>query len=193
MTLIVPSVSGTRSWLKWDLEHGAELKENGVKWGEAAKGHGHGGTPEPHVPRALPGLKKVWGKDRTAEYMSRDLHAEGEWTTDPTKARYGTVIFNKQGQVLLREPKGHFSGMTWTFAKGHTDPNEHPVETARRETLEGAPAARRRLHRGRPRPQFRQRFRPGHLLCERGRQVHRAPRQHACHRLHGPRRRYRFR
>ena len=193
MTLIVPSVSGTRSWLKWDLEHGAELKENGVKWGDAAKGHGHGGTPEPHVPRALPALKKVWGKDRTAEYMSRDLHAEGEWTTDPTKARYGTVIFNKQGQVLLREPKGHFSGMTWTFAKGHTDPNEHPVETARRETLEGAPAARRRLHRGRPRPQFCQRFRPGHLLCERGRQVHRAPRQHACHRLHGPRRRYRFR
>lgn len=31
---------------------------------------------------------------------------------------YGVIIFDDDGRVLMREPKGHFGGATWTFAKG---------------------------------------------------------------------------
>jgi len=82
-------------------------------------------------------------KDRTDEYRQRDLHTEcdrdpeGEWPSGPAKKRrYGGVTFNQEGQVLLREPKGHFGGFHWTFSKGAPDPNEIPVDTALRETLE---------------------------------------------------------
>jgi 8-oxo-dGTP diphosphatase len=46
------------------------------------------------------------------------------------------VVFDGSGRVLLREPKNHFGGFTWTFSKGGRDGVEHPVETAQRETLE---------------------------------------------------------
>ena len=73
--------------------------------------------------------------DRTAEYLGRDLHAEGIWPVS-AHARYGTVVFDVSGRVLLREPKGHFGGFTWTFSKGGRHGDEHPVDTALRETLE---------------------------------------------------------
>lgn len=71
---------------------------------------------------------------RTAEYRSRDLHVEGCWTEE--HARYGLVVFNEDGQVLLREPANHFGGYWWTFSKGRAEKGEHPVDTALRETLE---------------------------------------------------------
>jgi 8-oxo-dGTP pyrophosphatase MutT (NUDIX family) len=74
-------------------------------------------------------------EDRTAEYRQRDLHSEGEWPPEP-KQRYGSVIFNSAGEVLLREPLNHFGGYHWTFSKGQPDSGEHPVDTAVRETLE---------------------------------------------------------
>ena len=46
------------------------------------------------------------------------------------------MIFNRRGEVLLREPKGYFGGYHWTFSKGRPDAGEVPVETALRETLE---------------------------------------------------------
>jgi len=49
---------------------------------------------------------------------------------------YGGVLINKQGQVLLREPAGHYDNYVWTFAKGKSDPGESPEETALREVLE---------------------------------------------------------
>ena len=73
--------------------------------------------------------------DRTAEYRRRDLHAEGEWPVG-AKPRYGGVVFNEDGEVLLREPAGHFDGYVWTFAKGASLSGEHPVETALREVRE---------------------------------------------------------
>ncbi|MGH9919337.1 MAG: NUDIX hydrolase, partial [Nitrososphaerales archaeon] len=68
-------------------------------------------------------------QSRTAEYGGRDLHAEGAWPKAAMR-RYGGVIFNSDGQVLLREPKDHFDGYVWTFPKGAPDMDEHPVETA---------------------------------------------------------------
>lgn len=73
--------------------------------------------------------------DRTAEYRRRDLHAEGEWPVGD-EPRYGGVVFNEEGEVLLREPAGHFDGYVWTFAKGASLSGEHPVETALREVRE---------------------------------------------------------
>src|ERR1019366_5421089 len=65
-----------------------------------------------------------------ADYRQRDLHAEGQWP--PMKgltpegeilqpSSYGGILFNEKGQVLLREPKGHYDGYHWTFAKGRQD------------------------------------------------------------------------
>lgn len=73
--------------------------------------------------------------DRTAEYRGRDLHAEGAWPPGPSR-RYGGVVFNSAGEVLLREPTGHFDGYVWTFSKGRGNAGEHPVDTALREVLE---------------------------------------------------------
>ncbi len=54
----------------------------------------------------------------------------------PKADAYGVVMFNAKGQVLLREPSGHFGGYVWTFAKGRPDAGETPAETAAREALE---------------------------------------------------------
>jgi 8-oxo-dGTP pyrophosphatase MutT (NUDIX family) len=45
---------------------------------------------------------------------------------------YGLVVAT-ESQVLLREPRGHFGGYVWTFAKGRRDPNETPWDCALRE------------------------------------------------------------
>jgi ADP-ribose pyrophosphatase YjhB (NUDIX family) len=73
--------------------------------------------------------------DRTAEYQQRDLHAEGVWG-HASKPRYGGVIFNERGEVLLREPLNHFDGYVWTFPKGAANPREHPADAATREVFE---------------------------------------------------------
>lgn len=54
----------------------------------------------------------------------------------PKADAYGAVLINASGEVLLREPAGHFGGYVWTFAKGRTDPGETPSETALREVRE---------------------------------------------------------
>lgn len=60
-------------------------------------------------------------------------------------ARFGAVVLRvdpvtgKQ-QVLLAKPKGYFSNVAWTFAKGGADPNEDPVAAAQREASEEAGA-----------------------------------------------------
>lgn len=54
----------------------------------------------------------------------------------PNADAYGVVLFNARGQVLLREPGGHFGGYVWTFAKGRPDPGEAPAQTAMRVALE---------------------------------------------------------
>lgn len=69
------------------------------------------------------------------DYAERDLHREGEWPVANTP-RYGGVIFNRRQEVLLREPKGHFDGYHWTFAKGQSERGESHLETALREVAE---------------------------------------------------------
>ena len=49
---------------------------------------------------------------------------------------YGGVVFNDQGEVLLREPSNHFGGYVWTFPKGRQDKGESPEQTALREVKE---------------------------------------------------------
>jgi|SRR5579862_286815 len=73
--------------------------------------------------------------DRTAEYRQRDLQAEGIWV-HASKPRYGGVVFNDGGEVLLREPLNHFTGYVWTFPKGAGDSGEDPAGTALREVFE---------------------------------------------------------
>lgn len=73
--------------------------------------------------------------DRSEEYDARDLDTEGIWPHS-TNARYGGVIFDGTGRVLLREPAGHFGRYVWTFAKGEPEPGESSTEAALREVLE---------------------------------------------------------
>ena len=77
--------------------------------------------------------------DRTSEYLERDLGVEGIWPAS-AKARYGGVIFNSRGEVLLREPTNHYDGYVWTFPKGAP---ENPASLRRR-------SAPREVFRGRP-------------------------------------------
>jgi 8-oxo-dGTP diphosphatase len=50
---------------------------------------------------------------------------------------YGGVLFNEQGQVLLREVKNHYKGYVWTFPKGRQEGGS-PEQTALREVEEEA-------------------------------------------------------
>jgi|GEM_PF-903273 len=49
---------------------------------------------------------------------------------------YGGVVFDTDGNVLLREPRSHFDSYVWTFPKGRPDPGESPEEAAIREVNE---------------------------------------------------------
>lgn len=53
-----------------------------------------------------------------------------------SKNAYGGVIFDCNDLVLLREPRDHFGGYVWTFAKGRADPGETPEQAALREVKE---------------------------------------------------------
>lgn len=52
------------------------------------------------------------------------------------KLRYGGVIFDDQGRVLMRKPAGNFDGYAWTFPKGGGNAGEHPVNVALREVAQ---------------------------------------------------------
>lgn len=68
---------------------------------------------------------------------TKDLHAaDSPWGPAGKIQSYGGVIFDEQGRVLLRRPKGDFGGYVWTWPKGGYDAGEHPVTTALREVAE---------------------------------------------------------
>lgn len=54
----------------------------------------------------------------------------------PEATSYGGLLLDNQGQLLLREPTGHFGGYAWTFAKGRSEHGESPQQTALREVAE---------------------------------------------------------
>lgn len=67
-----------------------------------------------------------------------DIHeAEPTWDLEKAKnsPRYGGIVFNDKGQILLRRPTGDFDGYVWTFAKGGSD-GQKPLKAAKREVLE---------------------------------------------------------
>lgn len=49
---------------------------------------------------------------------------------------YGGVVIDDRRRVLLREPRNHFGGYCWTFAKGGADEGESPSDAALREVRE---------------------------------------------------------
>lgn len=67
-----------------------------------------------------------------------DAYRSGDLTGWPVGVgnRYGGVVFNERGEVLLREPRNHFDQYHWTFSKGAPNKGEHPVDAALRETYE---------------------------------------------------------
>ena len=46
------------------------------------------------------------------------------------------MLVNAEGLLLLREPKNHYGGYVWTYAKGGPDAGETPEEAALREVRE---------------------------------------------------------
>jgi 8-oxo-dGTP diphosphatase len=72
--------------------------------------------------------------DRSLEYRTVDVSTFG-WNVGH-KARFGGVLLDEDGRILLREPSNHFDGYHWTFSKGSPDAGEHPMETALREVFE---------------------------------------------------------
>ncbi len=54
----------------------------------------------------------------------------------PIKKAYGGVVISPSGEILLREPRGHYKGDIWTFAKGKPEGVETPEQTAVREVFE---------------------------------------------------------
>ncbi len=52
------------------------------------------------------------------------------------KVAYGGVVLDAEDRVLLREPRGHYGGYVWTFAKGRPDAGESPEAAALREVRE---------------------------------------------------------
>ena len=56
--------------------------------------------------------------------------------TSANDLRYGGVVVNEAGEVLLYEPLDHFGGYVWTFPKGTQDEGESPEQTALREVEE---------------------------------------------------------
>ena len=57
------------------------------------------------------------------------------WTKPPKgkSQSYGILLLDDQGRILMREPKGHFGGAKWTFAKGG---GKAPGSTAMAELAE---------------------------------------------------------
>lgn len=49
---------------------------------------------------------------------------------------FGGVVIDDRRRVLLREPRNHFGGYCWTFAKGGADEGESPSDAALREVRE---------------------------------------------------------
>lgn len=90
----------------------------------------------PSLPAQQPGPSPLPTLNHDA-LKQLDLHAVGpNWGQQAgwREQSYGGIIFDEQGRILLRKPKGNFDGYAWTFPKGHMDSaTEHPVETALRE------------------------------------------------------------
>lgn len=81
--------------------------------------------------------ERVWSDLRGLERDHLKPRATSRFQERDTRpVSYGGVVFDDQGKVLLREPRGHFGGYVWTFPKGRSDPGESAEQTALREVRE---------------------------------------------------------
>ena len=65
-----------------------------------------------------------------------DFDAIPGWAANGNKKSYGGILFDDQGRILLREPKGHFDGYHWTFSKGGIEGGDTVLKTALKEVAE---------------------------------------------------------
>ena len=88
------------------------------------------------VMRGLEDLKeRATGRKSRAAPLPRAPRAKAS-ATSTSDLRYGGVVVNEEGEVLLYEPLDHFGGYVWTFPKGTQDEGESPEQTALREVEE---------------------------------------------------------
>jgi 8-oxo-dGTP pyrophosphatase MutT (NUDIX family) len=84
------------------------------------------------APRAAV-LGEVWTALQAVSRIERDAAPAA---ADADADTYGGVLVDDAGRVLLREPRGHYGGYTWTFAKGRAEHGERPEAAALREVRE---------------------------------------------------------
>ena len=53
-----------------------------------------------------------------------------------TPDAFGGILVREDGKILLREPKGHYGGYVWTFAKGGANAGGSAEDAALREVHE---------------------------------------------------------
>jgi 8-oxo-dGTP pyrophosphatase MutT (NUDIX family) len=83
------------------------------------------------------GQQMGWKREEIYHRVWNVLADLEETQKDSTMQKaYGGVVINDQGKVLIREPKGHYDGYVWTFAKGIPEKGESPEQTALREVIE---------------------------------------------------------
>ena len=104
--------------------------------------HKHDGFPE-HPVRVLHHQEYFAGDHETPESKpqpAKDISLSNlsTWKEKPTNSSvaFGGVIFNANGEILLRKPTGNFGGYSWTYAKGRPNEKETPEQTALREVVE---------------------------------------------------------
>lgn len=99
-------------------------------------------TPAPAAAPAKPkGINDLPALDPIALKYSDPHSLEPTWAEGKGKPymanRYGGVMFDDQGRILIREPKGHYDGYVWTFPKGGMDSDkDNPYDAALREVAE---------------------------------------------------------
>lgn len=82
---------------------------------------------------------EVWHVMHDAETAERPQKPRPpERKAAPAALRYGGVVVNERGEVLLFEPRNHHGGYAWTFPKGTPEAGETPEQTALREVEEEA-------------------------------------------------------
>jgi SPP1 gp7 family putative phage head morphogenesis protein len=95
---------------------------------------------KPDVPSIIAGPVKPPAIDDAIENMTLDdiVAIEPTWRqkSKTKKLKFGGVIFDDQGRILLREPADHYDGYVWTFPKGGQDAGDTPHKTALREVAE---------------------------------------------------------
>jgi 8-oxo-dGTP pyrophosphatase MutT (NUDIX family) len=64
---------------------------------------------------------------------------DGSWIEPAPKQQLrsaGIASIDLSGALTIREPKNHYGGYVWTFAKGRVESGETPAQTAARELAE---------------------------------------------------------